>query len=30
MDLSIIIYAVYNVLYYLIGKKQLEKGVNVD
>ena len=24
------IYVLYNIIYYIIGKKQLEKGVNVD
>lgn len=27
---AILVYAVYNVFYYWLGKKQLEKGVNVD
>lgn len=30
MVAGIAIYIVYNIIYYLIGKKQLEKGVNVD
>ena len=30
MIAGIAIYAVYNVIYYLVGKMQLEKGVNVD
>ena len=27
---GIAIYVVYNVVYYLVGKKQLEKGVNIE
>ena len=30
IGVAIAIYMVYNIAYYLIGKKQLEKGVNVD
>ena len=30
MIAGIAIYAVYNIIYYLVGKMQLEKGVNVD
>lgn len=30
MVIGIIIYLVYNIVYYLIGKRQLSKGVNVD
>lgn len=30
MMVAIVIYVVYNIAYYLIGKRQLEKGVNVD
>ena len=30
MIVAIVIYVVYNIAYYLIGKRQLEKGVNVD
>lgn len=30
MNLAIIIYLVYNIIYYIIGKKQFEKGVNID
>ena len=30
MIVGIAIYTVYNVIYYLVGKMQLEKGVNVD
>ena len=30
MIAGIAIYVIYNIIYYLVGKKQLEKGVNVD
>lgn len=30
MNVAIIIYMVYNIIYYIIGKKQFEKGVNID
>ena len=30
MYAGIVIYDVYIIFYYLLGKKQLEKGVNVD
>lgn len=30
MIIGIVIYAVYNIIYYFIGQWQLEKGVNVD
>ncbi len=30
MIAGIAIYVIYNIIYYIIGKKQLEKGVNVD
>lgn len=30
MIAGIIIYSIYNVIYYLVGKKQLERGVNID
>lgn len=30
MIAGIVIYSIYNIIYYLVGKKQLEKGVNVD
>ena len=30
MYIAIVIYIIYNVLYYILGKKELEKGVNVD
>ena len=30
MIIGIAVYVVYNIVYYLIGKFQLEKGVNVD
>ena len=30
MNISILIYVIYNLMYYFIGKWQFEKGVNVD
>lgn len=30
MYIAIVIYIIYNVIYYILGKKELEKGVNVD
>lgn len=30
MIAAIAIYSIYNIIYYVIGKKQLEKGINVD
>ena len=30
MIAGIAIYSVYNIIYYLVGKMQLEKGVNVE
>ena len=30
MYAGMIIYLIYNIVYYLIGKIELEKGVNVD
>jgi hypothetical protein len=30
MYAGVIIYLIYNIVYYLIGKIELEKGVNVD
>ena len=30
MYIAIVIYLSYNTIYYFIGKKQLEKGVNIE